>query len=271
LPTFAVQSFSPSHRRELIMSTTAPVTTQGAEPLSEPQRLINTFIAPTKTFADLTRKPSWWAPWLISAILSVLLGYMLGQKVGFDQLAENAVKMSPRDSARLDRASPEDRAQEMQMRTAMTKGIYYAFPVIIVVSALIMAGVLLGTFNFGMGARIPFKTALAVVFYAFVPFAVLGNLIALAAIAAPGFAPEGFNPQNPTATNLAAFMDPSEASPAVYALATGVDIFNVWTVVLLGIGFSVVGNLKRSTAIWTVTLWLVAWKLIQAGLLSLGG
>jgi hypothetical protein len=253
------------------MSTSAPVTPRGAEAPSEPQRLINTFIAPSTTFADLKRKPSWWAPWLISAILSVFLGYMLGQKVGFDQLAENVVKASPRDSARLDRASPEERQQEMQMRTAMTKGIYYAFPVIIVVSALIIAGVLLGTFNFGLGARIPFKSALAVVFYAFVPFAVLSNLIVMASVAAPGFAPEGFNVQNPTATNLAAFLDPSETSPALYSLAVGVDIFNIWTVILLGIGFSVVGNLKRSTAIWVVAIWLVVWKLIQAGLAGLGG
>ena len=254
------------------MSTTAPVPSpETTPPLSEPQRLINTFIAPSTTFADLKRRPAWWAPWLISAVLGMLLGYMLDQKVGFDQVAENVVKASPKDSARLERASPADREQEMQMRAAITKGIFYGLPLIIVVNALVVAGVLLATFNFGLGAKIPFKTALAVVFYAYFPFAVLSNLIAMASIAAPGFAPEGFNVQNPTATNLAAFLDPSETSPALYALAVGVDIFNIWTVILLGIGFSAVSNLKRSTASWVVAIWLVVWKLIQAGLAGLGG
>ncbi len=42
-------------------------------PLSEPARILNTFIAPSKTFTDLQRKSSWWAPWLLISIVSICL------------------------------------------------------------------------------------------------------------------------------------------------------------------------------------------------------
>jgi hypothetical protein len=253
------------------MSTSAPVTPRGAEAPSEPQRLLNTFIAPSTTFADLKRKPSWWAPWLIAAILALTFGYAVGRKVGFDQVAEKAVKDSPREAEQLDRLPPAEREQQMRTRTAVTTAIFYGLPLFVLVHGLVIAAVLVATFNFGLGARIPFKTSLAVVFYAFLPFAVLNNLIVMASMMAPGFAPEGFNVQNPTATNLAAFLDAATTPRPLYTLAVGVDVLNIWTVILLGIGFSVVGNLKRSTAIWVVAIWLVLWKLIQAGLAGLGG
>jgi hypothetical protein len=37
-------------------------------PLSEGRRLIDTFFAPRKTFTDLRRNASWWAPYLIIAV-----------------------------------------------------------------------------------------------------------------------------------------------------------------------------------------------------------
>jgi hypothetical protein len=49
-----------------------------------------------------------------------------------------------------------------------------------------------------------------------------------------------------------------------------VDVFNIWTVILLGIGFSCVSKVKRSTAILTVAGWLVIVKLIQAGMAAAG-
>lgn len=255
-----------------MMSTSASIAPpEGTPPLSEPQRLVNTFIAPSKTFADLKRKPSWWAPWLISATLGLAFAYTVQQRVGFEQLAENAIKVSPKQAEQLDRLQPAERAQQMQFMAAFFKGLLYAIPLLSVVFGLIIATVLMLTFNFGLGAQVPFKTSLAIVFYAYLPMAVLSNLIVIASMLAPGFAAEGFNLENPAATNLAAFLDPTSTSRGLYTLAVGVDIFNIWTVILLGIGFSVVTGIKRSTAIWVVAIWLVVYKLGQAGLAGLGG
>src|SRR5688572_15664619 len=118
------------------MSTTAPVSSPEATPLSEPQRLVNTFIAPSKTFAGVKRMPSWWAPWLVAAILGLVFAYTLEQKVGFDVVAEKAMKASPSQAAQLDRLPPAERAQQMQMITGFFKGFIYALPVVVIVYAL---------------------------------------------------------------------------------------------------------------------------------------
>jgi Yip1 domain len=250
--------------------SSSPSVPESTPPLSEMQRLANTFVAPSKTFTDLNRKPSWWAPWLIAAVLSLAYSYMVDHKVGFDQVVEKSIKASPKEAARLENLPAPEREQQLRIRTTATKGIFYSFSLFMLLSSMIIAGVLLATFNFGFGAEVTFKKALAVVFYAFLPFAVLTNLIAIASMAAPGFAAEGFNVENPTATNLAAFLDPESTSRPLYLLAAGVDIFSIWTVILLGIGFSCVSKIKRSTAIWTVAVWLIVWKLVTAGLAALG-
>lgn len=250
-------------------SSPASTIPQAAPALSESQRIVNTFVAPSKTFTDLKRRPSWWAPWLIAAILSLGFTYTVDRKVGFEQVVEKGIKASPKETTRLDNLPAAEREQQVKMKTVGTKGFFYAFPLIILLSAMAIAGVLLATFNFGFGTEVTFKNALAVVFYAFLPFAVFTDLIAIVSIAAPGFAAEGFNPENPTATNVAAFLDYENTSRALYSLAVGLDIFVIWTVILLGIGFSSFGKIKRSTAIWTVAGWFLIWKLAVAGLIAL--
>ena len=47
-----------------------PPDPQHPAPLSEGQRLIDTFIAPSKTFTDLRRNASWWAPFIAIVIVS---------------------------------------------------------------------------------------------------------------------------------------------------------------------------------------------------------
>ena len=54
--------------------TSAAVTPppQAAPPVSQGQRIINTFVAPSKTFADLKRSASWWLPFLLMSLASLL-------------------------------------------------------------------------------------------------------------------------------------------------------------------------------------------------------
>ncbi|MCI0349632.1 MAG: YIP1 family protein [Acidobacteriales bacterium] len=226
-------------------------------PLSEPQRLLNTFIAPSKTFTDLKRKASWWAPWLVMAVLSCLFAYVVDQKVGSDQIVETSLKMAPKDAAQLDRLDPAARQSQLALAAKITQVIIYATPVVLLLLGLLVAVVLMGTINFATGSETNFKTALAVTFYAWLPPSVVKTLIVIASLLAPGFAPEGFFIENPAATNLAAFMSFPPSSPALYKLAAAIDVLGVWTIILLGIGFSAVGKAKRSTATLLVAGWYV--------------
>ena len=66
----------------------SPAAPEPAGPgLSEPQRLVNTFIAPSKTFIDIRRNASWWVPFLLVCIFSISFFVMVDKRVGFDQVA----------------------------------------------------------------------------------------------------------------------------------------------------------------------------------------
>ncbi|MGC2741826.1 MAG: hypothetical protein WA672_01470, partial [Candidatus Angelobacter sp.] len=61
----------------------SPVSPEPGGPgLSEPQRLVNTFIAPSKTFTDIRRNASWWVPFLLISIFSISFFVMIDKKVG---------------------------------------------------------------------------------------------------------------------------------------------------------------------------------------------
>jgi len=81
-----------------------------------------------------------------------------------------------------------------------------------------------------------------------------------------GTAPDTFNIKNYAPTNPAALlMNPAEASPALYALASSIDVTTIWTVVLIGIGLAAVARVKRSSGYITSFGWWALIVLVGAG------
>jgi hypothetical protein len=121
----------------------------------------------------------------------------------------------------------------------------------------------MATFKFGAGANVSFKTSLAIVIYGSLPYIIGAGLGTISMFA--GVDPSGFNVQNPVATNPAYFMDRA-GNKFLYSMASALDVFIIWGIVLMGIGFACNSKVKRSTAIAIVAGWYVVYKLISAGL-----
>ena len=143
----------------------------------------------------------------------------------------------------------------------------YGIPVTILLFLAITTAVLWATFNFGAGANLSFKTAYAIVFYAGLP-GIIGSILGAVSMFA-GVNPEGFNVNNPVATNPAYFMDRAD-NKFLYGMASSLDILVIWTIVLMGIGFACNSKVKRSTAIGIVAGWYLLWKLVTAALAARG-
>lgn len=240
-----------------------PMPAPEAVPLSEGARIVNTFIAPGKTFTDLRRNAAWWAPFLLMVISSVVLVYLAGQKVGFRKVTENQMQAQPKQQERLEQLPAEQREQQMQTATKITRIIAYAFPVIQLVILLIITAVLFSTFKFAAGADVSFKVSLAIVMYASLP-GLLRALLAILSLLA-GASPDSFTFQNPVATNPGYFLNPAD-SPFLYSLASSLDIFLIWTLVLTAIGFTCVSKVKRGTALAIVFGWWLIFTLVAAGM-----
>jgi hypothetical protein len=243
---------------------TDPVT--GTAPLSEPARILNTFIAPSKTFTDLRRNASWWGPFLLMVVFSIAFVYVGGQKVGFRKIMENQMRAQPKQQARLESLPPDQREQQMQQGEKVTRIISYVFPVINLIILVFIAALMFATFKFAAGADIKFKVALAIVMYATLP-GLLRVLLAILSLLT-GASPDSFTFQNPVATNPGYFLNPAD-SPFLYSLASSIDIFLIWTLVLTALGFTYVSKVKRGTAFAIVFGWWLILSVVGASMAAL--
>jgi hypothetical protein len=226
-------------------------------PLSEGARIVNTFVAPSKTFTDLRRNASWWGPWLLISIFALLFIYSMDRQIGFEQISKNEVAHSAR-ADQFDKLPADQQERQLRISSAFVRYLSYGIPLTILLFFAITTVVLWATFKFGAGADVSFKTAYAIIFYASLPGIIASILGAISMFA--GVDPEGFNVNNPVATNPAYFMDRA-ANKFLYGMASGLDVIVIWTIVLMGIGFSRTSKVKRTTAIAIVAGWYVFWKL----------
>ncbi len=233
-----------------------------AAPLSEGARIIDTFIAPTKTFTDVRRSAQWWLPFLLMTLVGWGLVYVSQQKIGVQKLMENDMRARPKAEAQYEKATPEQRQQQVKITGI---AYYIAIPVFTLLIWLVMSGLQFATFKFGANADISYSKSLAVVVYAGLPM-VLRSLLAIASVLA-GVSADGFTLNNPVASNPGYFMNAAD-SPFWYFIASQVDIFLLWTLALTAIGFATAGKVKMGTSFAIVIGWWVAITLTFAAIFS---
>ena len=241
-------------------SASAAAPQPPSAPLSQIERVVDTFVAPTKTFTDLRRSANWLVPLLLIVVATEALVFVADRRLGFEKIAENGLALQPKQAARLDQLSPEDRAKQMQTVAKVSAIASYASPIFVLVFLVIIAAVLLGTFNFGMGAELTFNQCMAVCMYTSLPLIIKDLLAILALMVGSG---DGFTFQNPVASNLSGLVDTS--SHFLYAVAMQLDIFAIWTLLLAGVAFSCLTKVKRGTCLAVVFGWWVVFVLGIAG------
>ena len=244
----------------------SPLPNPGPEPLSQSARIVNTFIAPSKTFTDLRRSAAWWAPWLLMVLIGAAFAYVVDIKVGYPQVIEYQISKSSMMQRQVEGLSPAERAGQIQKRAAISRVIYFVIPVLSLIFFVIFAGIYYASFKFGANADLTYGRSFAVVVYAALP-EVLRGLLAMITLFA-GAAPDSFNIQNPVATNLGFLFDQS-TSPFLYAAGSALDIFRLWSVALTAIGFAYAGKVKLGTAFAIVIAWFVFIVLVLSGLATL--
>src|SRR3974390_1298775 len=137
------------------MTSPATVAPQPDAPsLSEGARIVNTFVAPSKTFTDLNRNSSWFVPYLLLALMSLLMAFTISQKVGWKTLNETQLRLQPKRAAQIEQLPPDQKARSEAIGITITKYVTYGFPVLMLLILVIVAGLLLFSFNFLAGAQV---------------------------------------------------------------------------------------------------------------------
>ena len=238
--------------------------------LTQWQRVINIFSAPSRTFEDIKRgNRSWWLPFLIMVLVGYIFFAAVTTKIGWTQVAQNAIHLNPKAEERMQQAPPAQRDMTMKITQSFTEGVVAATPIFLLVFAAVMALVLWGTINFLFAGKAQFPSIFAVMMYGFLPGiikTILGTIVVFT-----GMAPESFNIRNFAPTNLGAFLNPLETNSALYALASSIDFTTIWTLVVVSIGVAIVAGVKRSSGYIAVFGWWAIVVLVGAGWAAIMG
>jgi len=236
-----------------------PGTPGEAAGLTQMERVADAYVAPTKLFDDIRRSASWWLPFLLGIIVSFFFVYSVDRQIGFEQVAQANINRNAQQEQRMSTMPEAQREQAMHTIAKVTRVISYSYPILTLIFALIAAGILMMSFNFGLGGKGTFQQYFAVWFYAGLPYLIKYILAAVAIFA--GASAQQFDMRNPVGTNIGWYLS-SDTSLWVRTLLSSVDIFTIWVLVLLVLGCATIARVKRSSAAFVVVGW---WLLIVLG------
>lgn len=222
------------------MATTTAVSPVAPEPqpqMSAIGRVFGVLFSPQKTFEDIVRKPGWVVPIALLTLLSIAVSFGLNQRVNWRDFIGQQIDKSPQAS----QLSAEQKEQRIEAGAKFAPISTYVFGVLgPILVALIVALVMWGAYSLLGGINTTFGTAMAIASHAFMTGLVSSPLFLLIIyLKAPGT----IDMENPIATNLAAFL-PDDSAKWLVALCKSFDVFTIWTLILLAIGFAVVNPKK---------------------------
>ena len=237
-------------------------------PLSESGRLAGVFLDPARAFPDIAERGRWWLVALLLILMNVAALSAMVSRVGYDRMIEKAFEQNPR----LQEMTPEQRMQAMETQRKFLPVAVRVFPPVgIFAGMLVVAGALLFSYRFLLDADVKYRQALNITAYSWLPPAVAGNLMFFAVLYLKP--PDEFDAESASGLSIGSFLSRDTAA-WLRSLANSVDLFTIWTIVLIAMGFSAVCGKRKmpfSRALWGVVApWLV-YVLGKMGIAALTG
>jgi hypothetical protein len=221
--------------------------------MSEPGRLAGVFFEPGTVFADLAERPRFVWPIVIMMLLGLAFSYAISNRVGWDQTIRQTLTNNPRTAD----LTPAQKEQAIA-RGAQVAGVIGWVGAIVgpPIFILIVAGILTGLFNALLGTDLKFAQMFSITAYAMLIRGLYSILIIVIMYLKP---PEDFDLRfNPF--SIGGYLDRSETPKWLMSLLTSLDLFSIWVVVLLAIGFSVAA--KKLSFTKALTAVAIPWLLV---------
>ncbi len=232
-------------------------------------RLLGVYFSPGETFKEIGSKPSYIGPIIGLMLIGVVIGFFIFTKIDFTAMMSAQVDQMVEAGRVTKEQAPQMLATQVKVAKTIG-GVAAIFGNIIV--ALIIAGIF-KLVSLVLGKENSYGPLLSVTLYTFLAIGIISSSLFVAMLFIKG---NDFDLQNPMATNLAAFLAfgfEKESLPKfVWSLARSVDVFAIWMIALLGIGYGAVSRrLKASTAILTLGGLYFAYAFVSAALSAVFG
>ena len=241
-------------------SSPAPPAVEAASPrMSGMQRIFGALFNPGETFAEIATRPDIVAPLVLIMVLSLASSIITVPRIDFDSVVREQLSQTNPDM------SPEDMDRAARFGGSMGKVIAYASPLFSLLFVVVIAAVLLMEFRL-FGGEGTFKQAMSVTLYSWVPLmiaALISTIILLGRGKVSASELQTLVMSNP------GFLVDQKENPIGFALLSSIDLFTIWSVILLTIGFSYVSRMSRvKSAAVVISLWFLQ-ILVKVGLAAM--
>jgi hypothetical protein len=224
------------------------------------QNLIDVYFSPREAFTRIVRNPAFLLP---------LVGYFV-LVLGFTGIWMN--KMEPREfmkttleeQGQWDKLSAEQRETVLDRAPGQMQIFGWVGPIVATpVMLLLSAAVLMFIFRFFFSSEVVFKQAFAIVTWTFFAVGLVTTPLLLLVLHLKE--DWNINPQEAIQANLGLLLDKSAAAKPLWALLSSIDVFSLWMVFLLAVGFGVASKKTTGSALWGVAIPWAVIVLVKVG------
>jgi hypothetical protein len=196
-------------------------------------RLVGVLFSPKKTFASISERPTWLLALVTLIVIAGGLGLMLLTKVDMAEFLEAQMAAQGTEL-------PEDQLENILRIQEIAAGVGGFIGA--AVAYLVMALVFWGVFKL-VGGDFDFKRSLSVVVHASVPTIIKSILTFIVVLGTESLDMVQMQSGTVLASNLAA-LAPEDTGRPLLTLLAFFDVFGIWTLALLVIGFAAIARVK---------------------------
>jgi hypothetical protein len=229
----------------------APVPESGGGFL---QNLTDMYFAPREAFTRIVRSPRMLVPLVVYVVLVLGFTGVWMQKMDPVEFMKTQIE----ESGRADRIPPEQREAVIEQQAKMVPIFGWVLgPTFIAIMLLVSAATLMFVYRFFYAGEVSFKQSFAIVLWVFLAVSVVSIPVTLTVLTLKD--DWNIDPNQAVQANLGLLLDKSTAAKPLWALLTSIDVFSLWMVFLLAVGFGVASRKTTSSAIWGVG---IAWAIV---------
>jgi hypothetical protein len=217
-------------------------------------RMVGVLMSPNQTYAEIVRKPDWVVPALVLLVVSIVVVILMVPRIDFES--------TYRDAFASQGMGEQQQQQALKFAMAFGKATMYASPILsigwlAVAAALYFLGVRM------FGGQGTYLQAFSVTLYGWMP-RVLKALITIPVfLSKHSIRMQEIN--TVVRSNLGFLVDVKE-HPMLFTLASSLDAFTIWSLVVTAIGLAAMSKLSKAK---TLAVVFVLWGI--GILLAVGG
>ena len=214
-------------------------------------RLASVLFAPAKTFAAIARRPTWVVALLTYVVLALAVTAVVTPRLDIGELMRASIEESGREVPAEKLEGMTTFMEKFQWPRAIGSALIFQPAMYFLLAVILWVAFKVA------GGELGYQTSLAVTLHALAPAAVAALLSIPVVLGSAKLDYQAVKSGSLLASNAAVFA-PEDAGPALTSLLGSLDIFSIWTLALLAIGYRIAAKVTRGTAIGVVVgLWIV--------------